>query len=327
MSPRVARLRDGAARAPKRLVMNAMRERICEWFARGRRVAVATVIRVTGSAPFPPGTAMAVNEDGELFGTISNGCVESAIAGVAHDVFAKREPVECSFDSEGDGLTGVSLQCGGTIDVLVEEISPDRLPQIFAGKPAVIQLIIAGAGDYARALADLCYPLDYAISIVDPRPAFTRPDDVTHASVHCAWPDEYLERTPVHENAALLMLSHDVRYDARFLAAALASPAFYVGAMGSRRTQQARLERLIALGVSKRNIERLHAPVGLDLGGRTPHETAIAILAEIIAVYYRRAGAPLKGRSGPIHDLRPDTATDPQSEARGASNSDDRASV
>ena len=289
--------------------MDALRSCICEWFAAGRRVAVATIVRVIGSAPFAPGAMMAVNDDGDLFGTISNGCVESAIAELAREVFRTGRALERTFDSDEDDVAGISLLCGGRIDVRIEEISDDAVPRIFARTAPAAHLFVAGANDYARALAEIARLAEYRVTIVDPRPAFAVASRFAGAQVFCEWPDAYAARTEFDSCDAVVLLSHDTRYDVPLLQHALASRAFYIGAMGSRRTQQRRLERLVAAGVSSDRLARLRAPVGLDLGGRTAHETAIAILAEIIAVRNGRAAVPLQHEEGPIHDPHPDTAT------------------
>ncbi len=299
--------------------MSDLKTRVCGWLQDGRRVAVATVISVRGSAPFTAGTMMAVTDDAQAFGTISTGCVESAIVNLAQDVFAKGAPIETSFASDGDDLAGVSLLCGGSIDVRIEEVRSDALPADFGETPATTNLIVAGANEYARAIAQLCKPLGYSVTIIDPRPAFVADADYPGADCRCGWPDEVLNGLPIHDRTAILLLSHDTRYDGEFLARALSSAAYYVGAIGSRRTQQNRLERLAQAGVSAAQVARLHAPAGLDLGSSTPHETAVAMLAEIIAVQNGRSAGALKDCAGPIHNPRPDTATPDRSEPASAS--------
>ncbi len=302
-----------------------LRDRVCAWLGQHRRVCVATIVKAQGSAPFGAGKMMAITDAREVFGTISNGCVESELAEIAMQVFAHGKPVERSFDSTGDGLYDVSMPCGGSIDVRIEEITADDVARIFEHEGSSAHLILAGGNDHALALAEFCIALRYDVTIVDPRPAFSRKEDFNGAAVVCAWPDEFLAESPLGAQDAALLLSHDTRYDVAFLAQALASDAFYVGALGSRRTQEHRTERLIAAGVSRAELARLHAPIGLDLGGRSPHETAVAILAELIAVRNHRAAVPLKDHRGPIHDPHPDTATLPGLPACAASNLHDRA--
>ena len=116
-----------------------------------------------------------------------------------------------------------------------------------------------------------------------------------------AWPDEVLERMPPEHDTAVVVLTHDDRFDIPALAGALASEAFYVGALGSRRNQERRRERLREAGVDDADIDRISGPCGLDIGAATPAETAVSILAEILARRAGREGGPLQGASGRIH--------------------------
>ena len=168
----------------------------------------------------------------------------------------------------------------------------------FGGPP---RLVIVGAVQHGVALARIGAACGYAVTVVDPREAFTAPERFPGAEVVCDWPDRWLERIGIDVDTAVCVLSHDERIDAPALRVALASAAGYVGAMGSRRTHDDRVARLRDAGVAPDRLARLHSPIGLDLGGRSPEETALSILAEIVAVRHGRGAAPLREASGPLH--------------------------
>jgi xanthine dehydrogenase accessory factor len=144
--------------------------------------------------------------------------------------------------------------------------------------------------------------LGYRVTVVDPRPVFATGERFPAANeVVVAWPGEYLATQVLEPDAAVCVLTHDTRMDVPALVAALSSPARYVGAMGSRRTHEQRLQRLREQGVPEQDLARLHSPIGLDLGGSTPAQTAIAIVAEIIADREGGTGVPLSETAGPVH--------------------------
>ncbi len=162
-------------------------------------------------------------------------------------------------------------------------------------------LIVVGAVEFAVPLTRLGAALGYRVTVVDPRPAFASAARFPGAEVVVDWPDRYLERTPMDARTAICVLSHDAKIDVPALVVALAGPAGYVGAMGSRRTHDDRIVRLSEAGVSRESIATLRSPIGLDLGGRSPAETALSILAEIVAVRHGASGGPLSRRDGPVH--------------------------
>ncbi len=143
--------------------------------------------------------------------------------------------------------------------------------------------------------------LGFDVTICDPRELFTTAARFPGAGLAVEWPPEYLERTEIDDRTVVCLLSHDDRFDAEALAFALRSPAAYVGAMGSRRTHERRMTALRALGVGEELLGRLHSPIGLDLGGSTPEETAVSILAEVIAERSAASRLPLRSTSGAIH--------------------------
>ncbi|GLJ61736.1 hypothetical protein GCM10017576_18660 [Microbacterium barkeri] len=185
------------------------------------------------------------------------------------------------------------------------------------GRPAVLavssaprpRLILAGATEHAAALCRVGAAAGFAVTVVDPwellvtRERFPDADDLV-----VALPHEHLARLPesaVDARTAVCVLTHDARLDVPAIRQALALPIGFVGALGARATVARRAELLRAEGVSDADLARLHAPLGLDLGGSAPEETAVAILAEILAARHGGTGAPLRERTGPLHRDRP----------------------
>lgn len=164
------------------------------------------------------------------------------------------------------------------------------------------RLIIIGAVEFSVALSRLGAASGFEVSVCDPRDAFAAPARFpdAHEVVH-EWPHDYLARTPIDARTAICVLTHDPRFDVPALTIALRSPAGYVGAMGSRRTHDDRARRLREAGVTDAEAERLRSPIGLALGGRTPEETALSILAEIVMVRSGGRGEALRDATGPVH--------------------------
>ncbi|WP_236967756.1 XdhC family protein [Microbacterium aurantiacum] len=167
--------------------------------------------------------------------------------------------------------------------------------------PHAPRLIVVGAVEFSVALARLGAAAGFEVTVCDPREVFARPDRFPGATVVHDQPGRYLAETPIDVRTAVCVLTHDDRFDIEAVAAALASPAAYVGAMGSRRTHDDRVARLRAAGVTDAALARLRSPIGLALGGRTPEETALSILAEIVLVRSGGSGEPLRETRGPIH--------------------------
>jgi len=307
------------------------------WRARGDRVALATVVATRRSAPRPVGSKLAVSERGELLGSVSGGCVESDVAVQAAEVIADGTPRLLTYGIDDEQAWSIGLPCGGEIDVFVErfdgelrdepgvtltvlegeragerevvpldalERGPSRVLEldgetVFADVVAPPgNLVVVGATDTAEELCRAAKALGWRATVVDPRPALvTRERLPSPDELVTAWPDE-LEAS---EDTAVVVLTHEERLDVPALTAAFASPAFYIGAIGSRRTQEKRRARLLEAGIAEEQLDRLAGPAGLDLGAHTPAETAVSILAEVLAVREGRSGGRLVERSGPIH--------------------------
>jgi xanthine dehydrogenase accessory factor len=152
------------------------------------------------------------------------------------------------------------------------------------------RMLIVGAVHIAQALAPMADAAGFEVVVIDPRGAFASAERFPGIQLSAEWPDEALARLGLDAATALVALSHDPKLDDPALELALPSAAFYIGALGSRRTHEKRLERLRALGLDAL-LGRIHSPIGLNLGGRSPAEIAVAILAEVIQVRYRREAA------------------------------------
>jgi xanthine dehydrogenase accessory factor len=175
--------------------------------------------------------------------------------------------------------------------------------QAFSTRP---RMVIFGAIDFSAEMAKVADDIGYSVTICDAREPFVKsPRFSQSAEVVVDWPDRYLEDQELGARDVVLVFTHDPKFDEPALTAALASGAGYVGALGSRRTQERRVERLREAGLDDRAIARIHAPCGLDVGARTPSETAISILAEVIAVRTGRGGESLMKTDGPIHAETP----------------------
>jgi xanthine dehydrogenase accessory factor len=271
---------------------------------------VATVVATRSSAPRPVGSKLVVREDGSLEGSVSNGCVESDVVLAAEDVRETGVPRLVTYGITDDMAIGVGLPCGGEIDVFLEPYG--GAPDIERGTSYVVvegddagrrwteadrvqtglrenvfaeavgpppRLVAVGAGDIAEALCALAKPLGWRTVVVDPRAGLANRERVPSADeILVAWPDE----VDIDPETALVSLVHEERIDIPALKKGVEGGAFYVGALGSRRAQEKRAEKLgdLASGV--------RGPVGLDLGGETPAEIALEIVGEILAAHKQR---------------------------------------
>ncbi|MFF4036303.1 XdhC family protein [Streptomyces sviceus] len=181
-------------------------------------------------------------------------------------------------------------RCGTPLTVLVESSVPPP------------RMIVFGAIDFASALVRIGKFLGYRVTVCDARPVFATAARFPEADeIVVEWPHTYLERTEVDARTVLCVLTHDAKFDVPLLRLALRLPVAYVGAMGSRRTHLDRNERLREVGVTELELTRLRSPIGLDLGARTPEETALSIAAEIVAARRGGSGVSLTGAHTPIH--------------------------
>lgn len=297
------------------------------WFDEQRTFALATLVDLRDAATAPIGTTIAVDASGRVFGNIGAGCYEGEIVGAcmktAVDGETRRLDVNLINDDEVMGGTA----CGAVMRLVVWRPQPEfrELAEAIAagrrqtrltfaypaadGTPVDFEhsfapkdrLFLVGATTLAAELATIARRLDFDAVVVDPRPAFATKERMgDETQIARAWPDEYLpaelsDRTPV------VVLSHDPKFDLPALRCALNSAAPYIGLLGSRRSQAARRASLRAEGFDETALARIHGPVGLDLGGTTVAETALSILAEIVATRRGGDGSPLRNADGAIH--------------------------
>ncbi len=167
------------------------------------------------------------------------------------------------------------------------------------------RMLVFGAIDFAAAVAGIGAFLGYRVTVCDARPVFADPRRFpSGVEVVVDWPHRYLRETEVDGRTVLCVLTHDPKFDVPLLEVALRTPAAYIGAMGSRRTHEDRMARLREKGLDEEALRRLHSPIGLDLGARTPEEVAVSVAAEIVALRWGGSGAPLARTAGAIHPAR-----------------------
>jgi len=356
---------------------------VTDWLRAGRTVAAGTLVAVEGSAPLNVGASVYIDADGTIEGSVTGGCVESAVAQEALAMLQDGRPPRLVTYGISDELAGtVGLMCGGIVHIFIHPIRDDAREAALAGLAAirdehpaglatlidgeqagrklyvdesstvgslgvsdlldrnVIQearglvvqgrstvrafgpdgaslggglrvhvaafasaprMVIFGAIDFAAALAPLAKGLGYRVTIADPRQAFLdSPRFSAVAQTIVAWPDKVLADMTLGSRDAVLVFTHDPKLDVPAVQAALATGAGYIGALGSRRTTLDRNARLVEAGVPEERITRVYAPCGLDIGASTVEETAVAILAEIIARRAGREGSSLRHGSGSI---------------------------
>ncbi|MBM9507912.1 XdhC family protein [Actinacidiphila acididurans] len=376
-------------------------EPLSSWYAQGRAFAVATVVAVQGSAPRQPGAAMAVDADGTVLGSVSGGCVESAVFELCQEALESGRCFAERFGYSDQDAFAVGLTCGGQIDVFVQPVLPGRRPElgqalagaaspdgvalarVVAGPDSLLgeavmiradgtwtagvsdpalaatlrsgaqaflangstgtlevgawregpcepvtllveastpppRLLVFGATDLAAAVVRVGAYLGYRVTVCDARPVFaTRARFPEAAEVVVDWPHRYLDTQELDPRTAVCVLTHDRKFELPLLQRALRLPLAFVGALGSRRSHEERLALLREAGVTDAELGRLHSPIGLDLGGRTPEETALSIAAEIVAHRHGASGLPLAGTDGPIHRVgRSTTAVRPAASER-----------
>ncbi|WP_406724770.1 XdhC/CoxI family protein [Streptomyces sp. GD-15H] len=249
--------------------------------ARGEAAAVARI--VSGPSDLM-GRALTVRPGGSYEGGFGDRPgLDRTVAGEAGAFLDAGRTGTLEIGAEGS-------RCGAPVTLLVESSVPPP------------RMIVFGAIDFASALVRIGTFLGYRVTVCDARPVFaTRARFPDADEIVVEWPHRYLERTDVDARTVLCVLTHDAKFDVPLLRLALRLPVAYVGAMGSRRTHLDREARLREVGVTDPELARLRSPIGLDLGARTPEETALSIAAEIVATRRGGTGVPLTGAHTPIH--------------------------
>ncbi len=289
----------------------------CEW--RGAPCAVATVVSTWGSAPRPRGSQMLVHADGRFEGSVSGGCVEGEVLHAAAEAIADGRTRRLRFSVGDERAWEVSLPCGGNIEVIVQPVAAEGYPPALfdavayaraAGAPLAIttdlvtgasaigeapgdgrfvnhhapprRLLIVGAVQIAQSLAGFASMLDIQTIVIDPRDRFRTAERFPDIALDGRWPDEAIAALKPDPSTSVVTLSHDPKIDDPGLVAALASPAGYIAALGSRRSHASRLGRLAARGLGEDALARIDAPAGIAIGALGPAEIALSVAAGMV---------------------------------------------
>ena len=302
-----------------------------DWRLAGHAVWLVTVIETWGSAPRPPGALLAMRDDGQVAGSVSGGCVEDDLIDRVRNGERVGKPSLIAYGVTKEEAARFGLPCGGNLRLVQEPLLDSawidavldrtgrhelvaRVLDLDSGSVRIEaatrgeafafdgrtlralfgprwRMLIIGAGQLSRALAQMALGLDFEVVVCDPREEYHLSWDVPGTTFSKAMPDDLAIEMQLDPHAAVVAVTHDPKLDDLVLLEALKSPAFYVGALGSRSNTAKRKDRLALFDLSAAEIDRLHGPIGLDIGSRTPAEIAVSILAEIIAV---RNGVALK---------------------------------
>ncbi len=295
-----------------------------DWFTQGHKVWLVTVIETWGSAPRPPGALLCLRGDGLVAGSVSGGCVEDDLIERLRGGERVATPSLIAYGVTKEEAARFGLPCGGNLRLVQEplqsvawidevlartarhelvarrmnlatgEVSVEAASRgdvfSFDGAQLVAlfgprwRLLIIGAGQLSRAVAQMALALDFEVICCDPRDEYNLTWDVPGTTFSKAMPDDLVLELQLDPHSAVVAVTHDPKLDDLVLLEALKSPAFYIGALGSRSNTAHRRERLAMFDLSPAEIDRLHGPIGLDIGSRTPAEIAVSIVAEIIAV-------------------------------------------
>jgi len=238
----------------------------------GRRGAVATIVNVRGSIPSFKTAKMLVRDDGSIVGTIGGGCVEAEVWQAAREVMETERPRTLTFDLNQDPKYDTGLVCGGTLEIFVEPVLP----------PA--DLYIFGAGHVAASVYKVARIAGFDVTVVDDREAYANRERFPEAQQVIAEDfEKAAARLAPSESSYIVIVTRGHRDDMRMLRWAVQTPARYVGMIGSKRKTITIFKELQAEGLAPHLFDRVHAPVGLDIGAITPEEIAVSITAELIA--------------------------------------------
>ena len=256
-------------------------EEIVKLRREGRRGAVATIVSVRGSIPSFRTAKMLVRDDGSIVGTIGGGCVEADVWQAAREVMEEEKPRTLTFNLNQNPKYDTGLVCGGTLDIFIEPVLP------------VPVLYLFGAGHVAVNLYKVAHNAGFDVVVVDDRETYANRERFPEArEIHAEDFDQAMARLAPSESAYIVIVTRGHRDDMRVLRWAVQTPARYVGMIGSKRKVIAIYRELEKEGLAPELFDRVHAPVGLDIGAVTPEEIAVAITAELIALR-RHSEAPL----------------------------------
>jgi len=248
-------------------------EEIVRLRALGQKCALATIVEVRGSIPSFETAKLLVREDGSMVGTIGGGCVEAEVWAAAREVIDTAKPRTMSFNLGQDAAYDNGLICGGQLDVFVECITPQPAALIFGG------------GHISKSLAKVLDIAGFAVSVVDNREAFANRERFPEArNVYAEEYEEIFGKLNITSSTYIVIVTRGHRDDMRVLRWAISTPARYVSMIGSKRKTIAVIRELEKQGLPAEAFERLHAPMGLEIGAISPEEIAISVAAEMIAV-------------------------------------------
>lgn len=309
--------------------MHDVLETIIEWNAKKIPFVIATVVATWGSAPRKIGSMMVINENGEFVGSVSGGCVESAVIQESLSIINSNTPKLLDYGITNENAWDVGLACGGKIEIFCQPFSDAYMPIIDAvsnGKEisylintnsnnanygeiiidpeiknnieSIIedgqleffhnfispppQLIIIGGVQISQHLSSLAQIVGYSVVIIEPRKAFATKSRFPNTTIINKWPDEAFSEIDISTRTAVVALSHNPSIDDPALLSALNSSCFYIGALGSSKTQKARKARLMPFINNESVFSRIKGPAGLSIGADTPEEIAVSVLSEII---------------------------------------------
>jgi xanthine dehydrogenase accessory factor len=256
-------------------------EQIVELRRQGRRGAVATIVNVRGSIPSFQTAKMLVRDDGSIVGTIGGGCVEADVWQAAREVMESEKPRTLKFDLNQDPRYDTGLVCGGTLEVFVEPVLPPALLYIF------------GAGHVALNVCRTAAAAGFDVIVTDDRSSYATKERFPAArEVHAFEFDEAMQKLDPNESSFIVIVTRGHRDDMRILRWAVQTRARYIGMIGSKRKVIEIFKALQAEGLPAHLFDRVHAPIGIDIGAVTPEEIAVAITAELIALR-RHSSSPL----------------------------------
>jgi xanthine dehydrogenase accessory factor len=298
--------------------------RALEWLNNGYKAHLFTVVQTWGSAPRQPGAILVVREDGHLIGSVSGGCIEDDLAEKARNHQLPSLPSMMEYGISKDDAQRFQIPCGGRLQIIAEplntavqlqtlvdslegrklikrsvnlktsqvkliEVLPEGLPKIegdwfhtyFGPK---WRLLIIGANQLGSMLASMAQALEFTVLMCEPRQEIREECHVEGVGWVAGMPDDVVLEIKPDGHTAIVAVTHDPKLDDMALLEALKSDAFYVGALGSKKNQEKRKERMRMFELDEMEIATLRGPVGLQIGSRTPAEIAIAILAELIQI-------------------------------------------
>ncbi|MEU0433966.1 XdhC/CoxI family protein [Streptomyces sp. NPDC006290] len=265
---------------------------LTQWPAAVVRGAASALVRVARGPAELLGGALLLRADGSYDGGLGGGPeLDRSAAGEARTMLDAGRTGTVEIAEDGS-------RCPGGVTLFVESSVPPP------------RMIVFGAVDFAAALVRTGKFLGYHVTVCDARPVFATRGRFPEADdIVVDWPHRYLRRTATDHRTVVCVLTHDAKFDVPLLEVALRLPVAFVGAMGSRRTHRDRDRRLREVGLTEDELSLLRSPIGLDLGARTPEETALSIAAEIVAAGRGGTGTPLTGSRTPIHRDRTGTPT------------------